>query len=284
MERLGIEWALGYAKRRKPVFPLFHPTVKTSERNFKGGCSCGNKECKDQGKHPITSHGFKDASIDLGQIRSWWKEYPEANIGIRTGRESGWLVVDVDRPEAYYELQEEFGTFPETLTQETGRGHQMFFQYPEGEVVGSKTDFRKKIDIRGEGGYVVAPPSIHLNGKTYSWTDRSPAAPVPASLLCALLEEKSPQVIGGEEGLIKEGRRDVMLTSIGGTLRRRGVATKAISGCLLAINEHQCSPPLSTQQVNKIATSVGRYSPGSLEAHNSYEPVDIGAFVESLGT
>ena len=267
-----LSYALEYADRGKPVFPLHTP--------INGKCSCGREDCSSPGKHPRTVNGFSDATTNVAKVNHWWGLWPEANIGIRTGRASGWVVIDVDRPEAYYQLQEEFGTFPETLTQKTGRGFQLFFQYPEGEVVGSKTDFRKKVDIRSEGGYIVAPPSVHLNGKAYSWTDGSPAAPVPASLLYALLEEKSPQVIGEEGGLIKEGRRDVILTSIGGTLRRRGVASKAISGCLLAINDHQCSPPLSTQQVNKIATSLGRYSPGELTTRASYQPGAISTFIE----
>src|ERR1019366_5905262 len=77
-----------YAKRGLPVFPVH------SAPN--GACSCGVGRCKNSGKHPRTAHGFKDATIDAGQIGEWWRKWPNANIAIPTGGISGFLVLDVD--------------------------------------------------------------------------------------------------------------------------------------------------------------------------------------------
>ena len=91
MTTVPFDAALAYVRMGWAVFPLH------SVRD--GKCTCKKPQCKDQGKHPRTHHGFKDASKDPEQIKSWWKQWPDANVGVRTGSESGIWVLDVDKDE-----------------------------------------------------------------------------------------------------------------------------------------------------------------------------------------
>ena len=87
-----ISAALSYARLGWPVIPLHYPVGG-------GGCSCNNPACDSPAKHPIgklVPHGLKDATTDEELIRQWWARYPQANIGIRTGAESGLVVLDID--------------------------------------------------------------------------------------------------------------------------------------------------------------------------------------------
>src|SRR5688572_33286771 len=82
-----IEHALAYAGLGWRVFPCHYP--------LEGGqCSCGTRDCRDNGKHPITEHGFKDASCDEASVRAWWTKFPNANIGVATGQ--GLAALDFD--------------------------------------------------------------------------------------------------------------------------------------------------------------------------------------------
>ena len=135
-------WA--YVERLNwPVFPCH--SVREN-----GVCTCGNLACKDQGKHPWTEHGFKDASRDKGTIASWWSERPDANIAIPTGATSGFIAVDVDPrgggTESLEDLEAEHGPLPHTVEAITGSGgRHILFKHP---------GFSVKNDNKGK---VVAP-------------------------------------------------------------------------------------------------------------------------------
>lgn len=88
----NMEAALGYAQRGLAVLPLH-----MVERGHV--CSCGKKNCASPGKHPLTGNGVYDASKDASQVRAWWTQWPNANIGIATGTVSGIFVIDVDGEE-----------------------------------------------------------------------------------------------------------------------------------------------------------------------------------------
>ena len=130
-----------------------------------------------QNKAPFTPHGCKDAKTDIRAIKAWWKRYPDANIGIATGSISGGIVVidiDIDENKGVYgdeslrEWEKENGELPETWRAITGRGGYHIY-YRSDEKIKNTTNLYPGIDIRGEGGYVVAPPSIHQNGNYYQW-------------------------------------------------------------------------------------------------------------------
>jgi len=159
--------AIDFAKRGWAVFPV-HAV-------HEGCCNCGNSKCGSPGKHPMTGNGFKDATTDPQHVEQSWETHPDANIGIRTGKESGVFVLDIDPDhgghESLAELRKEFGELPHTVIAETGGGGQhYFFEYSE-EEIRNRNALRRGIDIRGEGGYVVAPPSRHVKGTTYRWRE-----------------------------------------------------------------------------------------------------------------
>lgn len=142
-----ISSTISFAARGWPVFPL-------------------------KGKVPLTKHGFKDASTDLGKIEEWWGQNPSSNIGIATGQLAGFFVLDIDGPEGQRtlsELQGLYGALPSTVTAATGNGMHYYFRYPEGDFRNSTGKIGAGIDIRATGGYVVAPPSRHPSGKLYAW-------------------------------------------------------------------------------------------------------------------
>ncbi len=179
---LLLSAALDYAKRGFSVLPLHSPIFDEDAVR----CSCGNTSedhRKHIGKHPRTPHGFKDATTDAEKIRRWWTDYPDANIGIATGKVSGIWVADYDPRSSEGERSyiERFGpqSTPHTLTGGLG-GHFLYAYHddlPKGGIKG--------IDIKSDGGYIVAPPSRHFSGRVYEWQVDldTPLADVPVHLL-----------------------------------------------------------------------------------------------------
>jgi hypothetical protein len=118
----------------------------------------------------------KDATTDEAQIRAWWAKWPDANIAVACGTESGIFVVDVDVQEsgidgwATIQKFQDIGKFlPNTVRQDTPRGGAHFF-YRSDAPPANKNAFCPGIDIRSTGYYVVLAPSVHPNGGTYAWS------------------------------------------------------------------------------------------------------------------
>ena len=161
-----LEAALTYAARGWHVFPCHTPT--------KGGCSCRRACGRDRGKHPRTIHGLKQATTDEAQIRKWWTMWPSANVAIRTGEVSGLVVLDRDDYKggavSLEELEHTYSGLPETVLSLTGGGGQHYcFAHPGTPVKTTVESVAPGLDIKGEGGYIVAPPSLHMSGKPYTW-------------------------------------------------------------------------------------------------------------------
>lgn len=163
-----IEAALDYAHQGLPVVVLHNPLSKR-------GCSCkmGSK-CTSIGKHPRTKNGLKDATTNLTQIEWWWTRWPDANIGIVTGRVSGWLVLDIDPhhggEDSIGKVLKNLDDLPFTLISETGSGGMhIIFKYPRDRDIRGKVGILPGLDIRAEGNYIVVPPSRHASGRNYRW-------------------------------------------------------------------------------------------------------------------
>lgn len=119
---------------------------------------------------------WKDYQTKLPTVKivtRWWEKWPKANIGIITGKLSNIFSIDFDRPEAKAEFEARFEELPESLSFETGRGSQHVFRYVS-YGGGNKANIIEKVDIRGEGGLIVVPPSIHSSGKIYKWCHINP--------------------------------------------------------------------------------------------------------------
>lgn len=255
--------ALDYAARGWLVIPLHTPTPD--------GCSCGKADCppKSHGKHPRTAHGLKDASRDPATIREWWTHWPDANIGIVTGPESGILVLDVDGKqgeESLIQFERRGSHLPDTYTIRTGGGGQhIYFLWPEGaNVRNSQSKIASELDIRGQGGYVVAPPSLHASGARYEINESAiPPAPCPEWLLSLIREPQGAQngqsarkagtVTGAPIG---KGGRTNHLVSLAGTMHKRDMDPAAIEAALLTENTAKCSPPLPDEKVRAIARDI----------------------------
>jgi hypothetical protein len=184
-----LQAALRYATRGWRVLPL-HGIVD-------GKCTCGKADCDSQGKHPRTRHGLKDATIDQDTIKGWWATWPSANVGIATGSESGFFMVGPDGQtgiDALANLERQLGPLPLTPRVRSGGGGQhYYFAWPaEGGVKNGANHHGLPIDVRGAGGFVVAPPSLHVKG-SYTWEiepDTVAVAEAPAWLLDWIREGK----------------------------------------------------------------------------------------------
>lgn len=161
--------ALNLASREFAIIPVHGVTSD-------GACACARgAACDSPGKHPRLKGWPVLATTDQKIITQWWSMWPEANIGIATGRKSGIFVLDVDPrnggDDSLEKLLQEIGDLPATLSARSGSGGlHFYFELPEGLQLGS---FDKAVypglDIKGERGFVVAPPSLHRSGQRYSW-------------------------------------------------------------------------------------------------------------------
>lgn len=147
------ETALSYAENGWLVFPL-----------------------KPRDKKPITPRGFKDASCDPAAVRAWWRDEPKANIGVVTGRANGIVVIDFD-PKNGADVRTFCEEYADALRGlrfgrvATGSGGQhWYFAYPEQDFP-SCIGLLPGVDVKSDGGYVLAPPSIHPGGGAYVWLE-----------------------------------------------------------------------------------------------------------------
>lgn len=266
------EWALYYASIGWKVFPL----------------TPGEKI-------PTTgSNGFKDATTDTKQISKWWDSEPNYNIGIATGAQSGGLVVvDLDEDETknkhgievfnrWAQDKHIANTIFNTLICNSPRGG-MHLYYQSSAPYQKKEDIVWGIDVRAEGAYIVAPPSIHPNGKAYKWNSKQgidKAKPIEVNqtlgAFIALGDEaydnnpkkkksSSTKVSNtAAAAIIPDGERVSTLISKIGTLTKAGVDSATIKETIIAMNKTQCKPPLSDHELStQVLTALNRgWEPG----------------------
>jgi hypothetical protein len=277
-----MDAACSYTRWGLSILPL---------HNIKDGeCSCGNAECSSPGKHPRTKNGLKDASKDLTQISKWWGMWPDANIGVVTGKASGIVVIDIDGErgeESFANLVNEFyGPLPDTWEQITGGGgRHLVFIRPELESVGNKVGVAPGVDVRGDDGYIVVEPSNHISGRCYAWEvmhhpEETPIAALPEQWLEIFKQHSSfapvdlPEVFG-------KGERNNLMFKLAASLRARGLSDSALLAALLAENSARCRPPLTDKEVETIAQSACKYTPGEIAQMArtaAAPPADIEAF------
>jgi hypothetical protein len=214
-------------------------------------------------KKPLTANGFKDASDDAAQIAGWWERWPEAQVALPTGQRNHLLVVDVDGPEGQKAV-ERLG-LPFTFTVQTQPGRfQLWYAQPDGFVGKcSAGQLGPQLDVRSDGGYVIAPPSIHhVSKKPYAVFREMPWTPAPENLLALVRADRNGQPAAPGKAVIAQGRRHQALLSMAGALRARNLEPEAILAALLAVNERECKPPLPVPEVEKLAQYVGSKPPG----------------------
>ncbi|MFK7826136.1 MAG: DUF3987 domain-containing protein [Oligoflexales bacterium] len=257
-EKNGLECAFSFAKRGWPVLPLHYPLQN-------GECSCGKKDCSRNGKHPMTKNGLKDATSGSQLIQQWWMKSPKANVGILTGKASGLVVLDVDPrhggDQSLLEIEQEFGSLPSTLKVKTGgQGWHYYFKHP-GTKISNKTNIRPGLDIRGDGGYVVAPPSKHASLQDYKWVENNAEiADLPLWLYELIVGNSYSNLPSKTENPgFAPGCRNSSLTSVAGFLRNKGLDSSAIANALEALNEKLCDPPLPKSELAQILKSNNRY-------------------------
>lgn len=191
-----------------------------------------------------------------------WFFGSDNNVAIVTGQISGIIALDCDSPDAAKGRE-----LPLTPCNETSSGWHYLYTHPGFPV----RNFARKLpnlDLRGDGGYVAAPPSVHPSSHVYTWLfspDDTPIAPCPAWLLeLVKTEKKAPAARVGDT--IPDGQRNATLASLAGSMRRRGMTQDSIEAALLAENVRRCDPPLPDEEVRTIAKSVARYEPAERES------------------
>lgn len=216
----------------------------------------------------------------MERVKNWWRENPGASIGIPTGRASGWVVLDVDIDKggdaSLTALIERIGGIPETLTARTGSGGtHFFFECPlDVEIRNSAGKLGVGLDIRGEGGYVIAAPSPHPSGGAYKWISFADPAPFPQLIIEMLASKEhkpistdyTPRPSGSGLGpVLGEGQRNQGLFRVGCAIWGKGQASSVteLHHQLLEVNERRCSPPLADTETARIVASIaGRYPRG----------------------
>ena len=199
-------------------------------------------------------------------IGAWWHRQPDNNIAIATGAASGIFVVDLDGLDAeaaLRRLEAEHGALPPTVEAITARGRHIYFKSPQEPVRNSAGRIGDHIDIRGDGGYVIAPPSIHPSGRRYCWSvdsaDRIADAPSwllakqkGADVSASTLSPEWRRLIEG----VSEGARDCSLARLAGHLLRHHVNPFVTLGLLQSWNATHCTPPLPASDIERIVNSI----------------------------
>lgn len=253
------------------VVPLWWPTAR--------GCACPRGQaCPSVGKHPILQDWSKTATTDRATVRTWWTRWPKANVGLATGRASGFVVLDCDprhgSDESLKGWASKHGPLPDGPIALTGGGGTHYlFAYPASGI-GNAVNLAPGLDFRGDGGLIVAPPSVHASGRRYAWEASAhpmalalPALPAWAEPLVRrsrpvhtvadkTLADDPPWLASVLDGRIAEGGRNDTLARLFGYLLCRRVDARLAARLVAAINDAACVPPLEVDEVRNIIRSI----------------------------
>jgi hypothetical protein len=231
---------------------------------------------KPKSKLPATRHGCLDATKDLETVGGWWEGGPALNIGIATGAPSGIWVLDIDGDAgeaSWRRIEQEYGTkLPATAEVLTGSGgRHIYFQLPDFKgapgIRNSAGQVAPGIDVRGTGGYVVAPPSVHPNGKPYAWLDESSIAEAPVWLVelvtrvnVADLDRRRSDDHWTKilhNGAV-EGTRNQTAASLAGHFLRAGASAVETFELLWTWNQCRNRPPMTEAELSSVVASIAR--------------------------
>lgn len=237
-----------------------------------GNCECQpwrdkkkKGPCPTPGKHPRLRKWQELATTDATIIRNWLKIYPRANWGIATGR--GVFVLDADPrhggDDSLAVLVSRHGPLDDTLQVLTGGGgSHRYYCVPAGVIIPNDVAVMPGLDVRGDGGQVVVPPSLHTSGNRYQWDGLAGfdarITPAPAWLLHLLGvgSENKPGKAAVIPETIRDGEKHTMCVSLAGSMRRRGCNSEEIYAALLKLSERFESrvPP---ENLRAIAEDIG---------------------------
>ena len=243
-----------------------------------------------RGKVPAIRGGCRAAVADAAQARAWWDVNPSHNLGIATGAVSGGLfAIDLDVDDDAGEdgvgtlraWEREHGELPLTVTAVTGRGGMHLF-YRSDSPVGCSVNKELGVDIRGEGGFVVAAPSVHPNGRAYCW-ENDPCdfevAEADSLVMDFLKFAGARRGLGGSAGggfcgerfrlpdRIGAGGRNDTLFKYASSLQAQGRDDVEIALLVERANAERCRPPLPDSEIRVLVESAtGRYEKGEVRA------------------
>jgi hypothetical protein len=225
-------------------------------------------------KYPLVRwQPFQERMPTGKELDDWFSRWPDAGVGIVTGAVSNLVVLDVDPrhggDDSLTDIEREHGPLPHTIEAITGGGgRHLYFTYPEGELR-NRAALAPGIDLRAEGGLVVAPPSLHASGRRYAWEvlhhpDETELAAMPGWLLQFARGEAPgrghPVAYWRElvERGVGEGERNSTIASLTGHLLWHGVDKQVALELLLAWNRLRCCPPLEDEEVAATVDSIAR--------------------------
>ena len=278
-ESTNLEAAFHYSSLGYKVFPV-HGFINGSCTCCKSPCPQGSKP----GKHPACTHGYKDATVDQGQITLWFSGQHWLNVGIALDEQTMGLDVDPAKGglASLEALEREHGPLPQTPKVLTGsKGSHLYYRLPPGVVVKSKAGWAPGIDTRSLGGYLIAPPSLHECGGRYEWLEplTTPLAMAPDWLLKIVAEKpvSTPSTTSGSMGFglvvdqgpcdfpshpgAPEGKRHQELIRLAGIHLARGDSLRSIEAMATSWGS-RCTPPCEPEGLLQKVRGLARKEAG----------------------
>lgn len=227
-----------------------------------------------RGKRPVVAwQALQQRIATPDEIAAWFRRWPGANIGVVTGSVSGLVVIDVDPRHdgeaSFARLCAARASLPPTIEARTGGGgRHLYFAHPGG-VIRNRVGLAPGIDLRGDGGCVVAPPSIHPSGGRYAWVPaRGPDEVAPAHMPAWLARLAGDGAARAGHSLehwrelaragVAAGVRNDTIAAFAGHLLRHDVDPEVVLELLLAWNRARCDPPLPDAEVARTVRSIVR--------------------------
>jgi hypothetical protein len=238
---------------------------------------------------------FQEKRAANGQIIEWWEKFPQTRIGIVTGKISDLIVVDFDGPEAKPLFEEKVGKLPDTFVQKTGRGFHAVFKYPAGKK-GFKTDSNynglKGVDLKVNGGYILAAPSPYDSEKDYKWENCDPAtqgleklSEMPDEMVEFFSKKSNPaRVYIKRPDLdgVAEGKRDNEIYKYSKDLKNRGLTFEEAE-ILVMQKAKNCNPGFPKKEALKCLKSAFKDKDNILHCPDYIEKLNKEHFVSRDG-
>ena len=227
---------------------------------------------RSQDKRPLVAwEPLQSSHPSAEQVADWFGRWPDANIGIVTGEISNLIVLDIDPKHggdaSLDRLERQFGQLPATIEVTTGGGGHHFYFAHHGGLIRSRTGLAQGVDLRGDGGYIVAPPSIHPSGHPYLWAvGHSPEdvalAALPRWILLESGGSRARRTPSDWRRLVREGvpegQRNSSIAALTGHLLRHQVDPEVVLELLLSWNRMRCRPPLQDAEVAQVVSNIIR--------------------------